>query len=198
MLILALINTYKLENLVTEQEILQKLIINDTEVAKLLYKQHYPLIHTLVINNNGDIDEAKDVFQEAMIVLYEKAKNPEFDLQCKISTYLYSVARRIWLKKLQNKAAKYTINDNIEETVAVEDDMEHHENQNKQFELMHDALAKIGEPCKSLLEAYYFGKQHMNDIAAQFGYTNADNAKNQKYKCLIRLKKLFFAQHKNL
>ena len=30
-----------------------------------------------------------------------------------------------------------------------------------------------------------------------FGYTNADNAKTQKYKCLMRLKKLFFAQYKN-
>ena len=35
----------------------------------------------------------------------------------------------------------------------------------------------------------------MTDIAAEFGYTNADNAKNQKYKCLMRLKKLFFAQY---
>jgi hypothetical protein len=80
----------------------------------------------------------------------------------------------------------------------VEDDMELHETQGKQIEMMHEALLKIGEPCKSLLEAYYFNKQQMQEIAFQFGYTNADNAKNQKYKCLIRLKKLFFAQHKNL
>ena len=37
----------------------------------------------------------------------------------------------------------------------------------------------------------------MIEIASFFGYTNADNAKNQKYKCLMRLKKLFFAQYKN-
>lgn len=187
-----------MNNLLTEQELLQRLIINDVAATRLIYKENYPMIQSLVVNNSGDVDEAKDVFQESMIVLFEKAKMPDFELNCKISTYLYSVARRIWLKKLQSNNHKNTISDHIEETVAVEDDVEFHENQNKQLELMHEAMAKIGEPCKSLLEAYYFNKQHMNEIAGQFGYTNADNAKNQKYKCLLRLKKLFFAQHKNL
>ena len=58
-------------------------------------------------------------------------------------------------------------------------------------------MSKIGEPCKSLLDAYYIQKKHMQEIATDFGYTNADNAKTQKYKCLVRLKKLFFAQYKN-
>ena len=58
-------------------------------------------------------------------------------------------------------------------------------------------MSKIGEPCKSLLDAYYIQKKHMQEIAVDFGYTNADNAKTQKYKCLMRLKKLFFAQYKN-
>jgi RNA polymerase sigma factor (sigma-70 family) len=187
-----------LKDLYQERELLQQLINNDLEATKLIYKDNYPMIQSLVVNNSGDVDEAKDIFQECLIVLFEKAKNPEFELQCKISTYLYSVARRLWLKKLQASNQKNTISDHLEETIAVEDDIELHENHGKQLEMMHDALIKIGEPCKSLLEAYYFSKQPMHEIAAQFGYTNADNAKNQKYKCLIRLKKLFFAQHKNL
>ena len=63
--------------------------------------------------------------------------------------------------------------------------------------MMEQAISHLGEPCKSLLEAYYLQKQNMQVIAASFGYTNADNAKNQKYKCLMRLKKIFFAQYKN-
>ena len=60
---------------------------------------------------------------------------------------------------------------------------------------MEKALGSLGEPCKGLLESYYLQKKDMTEIAATFGYTNADNAKNQKYKCLMRLKKLFFAQY---
>jgi hypothetical protein len=63
--------------------------------------------------------------------------------------------------------------------------------------MMEKALASIGEPCKSLLEAFYLQKRNMSEIAGNFGYTNADNAKNQKYKCLMRLKKLFFSEYKN-
>jgi hypothetical protein len=61
---------------------------------------------------------------------------------------------------------------------------------------MEKAMAKIGEPCKSLLEAFYINKKQMQEIALEFKYTNADNAKTQKYKCLVRLKKLFFAEYK--
>ena len=62
---------------------------------------------------------------------------------------------------------------------------------------MDKALNNLGEPCKTLLEAYYMQKKSMVEIAGSFGYTNADNAKNQKYKCLMRLKKLFFSKYKN-
>ena len=85
----------------------------------------------------------------------------------------------------------------MEDTVPVEEEIENHDQLNEQFKAMEKSLLSLGEPCKSLIEAYYLQKKSMTDIAGSFGYTNADNAKNQKYKCLMRLKKLFFAQHKN-
>jgi DNA-directed RNA polymerase specialized sigma24 family protein len=85
---------------------------------------------------------------------------------------------------------------NLSETVPVEEAIEQHEQQNVDFTLMEKAMSGLGEPCKTLLEAFYLQKRTMTDIASQFGYTNADNAKNQKYKCLARLRKLFFAQYK--
>lgn len=87
--------------------------------------------------------------------------------------------------------------ENLQETVTVEEEVEEHERINNEFQAMDKAISSLGEPCKSLLEAYYLQKKNMQEIAISFGYTNADNAKNQKYKCLIRLKKIFFAQYKN-
>ena len=84
----------------------------------------------------------------------------------------------------------------MEDIVPVDDDIELHEKRQLDFNIMENAMNKIGEPCKSLLEAYYIYKKQMLQIATEFGYTNADNAKTQKYKCLVRLKKLFFAQYK--
>lgn len=180
-----------------EQDLLKRLSVNDKEAIEIIYKEHYGLIQNLVINNNGSEDDAKDIFQEALIVLYEKSKSQTFQLNCQIKTYLYSVSKRLWLKRLQ-KSSRYEANVyGLEETVYVEEDFANHEKRNLEFGMMEQAMANVGEPCKSLLEAYYIQKNNMQVIAEKFGYTNADNAKNQKYKCLMRLKKLFFAQYKN-
>ncbi|MFZ1527534.1 MAG: sigma-70 family RNA polymerase sigma factor [Ferruginibacter sp.] len=179
-----------------EKALLEGLAREDKTAIEKIYREHYAMVKNLVINNNGTADDAADIFQEAMIVLFEKAKSGSFELHCQLKTYLYSVCRRIWLKKLQQQNRYITQNEGIEETVPVEEEVESHEKKQYDFNLMEAAMAKVGEPCKSLLEAYYIQKKHMTEIAADFGYTNADNAKTQKYKCLVRLKKLFFAQYK--
>lgn len=182
-----------------EQDLLliKSIAAEDKGSIEQLYRQHYAMVQTMVINNAGSKDDAADLFQETVIVLYEKVKTGNFELQCLLKTFLYSVARRLWLKKLQQQQKYTTQPDALEDTVPVEDEIENHLKLQNDFTIMETAMGKIGEPCKSLLQAYYLQKKHMNTIATEFGYTNADNAKTQKYKCLVRLKKLFFAQYKN-
>jgi len=174
-----------------EQKLLEGLAHNDRKAIEAIYKQHFNMVQSLILNNNGFPDDARDIFQEAMIVLYEKARSGSFELNSQLKTYLYSVCRRLWLKRLNQQQRFSPEVDNLEETVPVEEDVERHEQRNKDFLVMEKSLKNLGEPCKSLLEAYYLQKKSMVDIAADFGYTNADNAKNQKYKCLMRLKKIF-------
>ena len=184
----------------TEQEnlLLKGLAKSDKASVEAIYRDNYIIIQSFIINNNGTIDDARDIFQEAMVVLFEKSKDTTFSLHCQIRTYIYSVCRRLWLKRLQQLSKYNTQVETLEEIVPVEEDIEEHEKRNADFLLMEQARGKIGEPCKSLLDAYYLQKKSMQDISAEFGYTNADNAKTQKYKCLIRLKKLFFSQYKNV
>lgn len=179
----------------SEQVLLKGLAKNDAKAIETIYKNNFNMVQSFVLNNNGTYDDAKDIFQEAMIVLYENVKSETFVLTCQIKTYLYSICRRLWLKRLQYANRFTTQVENLEETVSVEEDLEHQEKRNADFAIMERALGSLGEPCKSLLEAYYLQKKDMLNIASIFGYTNADNAKNQKYKCLIRLKKLFFSQY---
>lgn len=181
----------------SEKKLLQGLAQNDKKAAETIYKENYNMVQSLIVNNNGSIDDARDIFQEAIIVLYENAKSETFTLSCQIKTYLYSVARRLWLKRLLQLKKYGGEVDNMGEIVDVEDEVEVHEQRNVEFHVMDKALMNLGEPCKTLLEAYYMQKKSMVEIAGSFGYTNADNAKNQKYKCLMRLKKLFFSKYKN-
>jgi len=173
------------------------LAAHDAECIETIYRDNFATIKGFIIKNNGYTDDALDVFQEAMIVLFEKAKSGSFTLSCQLQTYLYSICRRLWLKKLQKQKLYNPSIEIIEEIVPVDDEIEYHEKKTNDFLFMENALKKIGEPCKSLLEAFYLEKKSMPEIAVSFGYTNSDNAKTQKYKCLVRLKKIFFAQIKN-
>jgi RNA polymerase sigma factor (sigma-70 family) len=180
-----------------EKALLEGLAASDKKAVETIYRENFNMVQALIINNNGSADDAKDIFQEAMIVLYEKVRSGTFELNCQIKTFVYSVSRRLWLKRLQQQNRYSAPGDNMEAVVPVEEELEDHEQRNAEFEMMEKAINNLGEPCKSLLEAYYLQKQNMQVIAASFGYTNADNAKNQKYKCLMRLKKIFFAHYKN-
>ncbi len=179
-----------------ERILLQGLARNDKKAVETIYRENYSTVQSLIINNNGTADDAKDIFQEAMIVLYEKARSGNFELSCQIKTYVYSVSRRLWLKRLQH-ANRYSGDISGAEVVQVEEDIEEHSRRDAEFEMMEKAILGLGEPCKGLLEAFYLQKKNMQEIAASFGYTNAENAKTQKYKCLIRLKKIFFTHYKN-
>lgn len=185
----------KKEKFFSEEEYLQGLRDQNQAAMKSLYRMHFPMILNYIVNNSGTEQEAKDVYQEAFILFYEKVQEG-FSLSCKIKTYLYSVCRRQWLKKLYEKN-RYTggINE-MEEFIPVEQDIADAEEKEKDFLMMEASLLHLGEPCKTLLTDFYIRNLTMEELAEKFGYTNPDNAKNQKYKCLQRLKKLFFGNFK--
>ncbi len=186
-------------NIIEQERILLEGLANEDKTSiERIYREHFSMVQSLVLNNTGTADDAADVFQETMIVLFQKAKAGNLELHCLLKTFIYSISKRLWLKKLQYLQRFTGQNEALEETIPVEEEMESHEKRQNDFSIMENAMSKIGEPCKSLLEAYYIHRKQMQKIAGDFGYTNADNAKTQKYKCLVRLKKLFFAQYKNI
>lgn len=186
-----------MDHLGHDRLLLEGLAKQDSTVIESIYRLHFPMIQHMILNHRGSADDAADIFQEAMIVLYEKSTDPSFILSSQIKTYLYSVSRRLWLKRLQKNSRSVVQDDDIELLVSVEDDLEDHDSIQQRFAVMESALAKLGEPCRGLLTAFYLERKPMQEIAEAFHYTSADNAKTQKYKCLVRLKKLFFSEYKN-
>jgi RNA polymerase sigma factor (sigma-70 family) len=176
----------------TDREVVLGILNNSEEALNKLYIGYYPMVLQFILNNSGDEADAKDVYQEAIIVLYDKIKSGSFELSSKLKTYLYSVSRRIWLKKLAQQSKKTNNIADFEDVLIVDEDFEVHEEKDRQFDQMKTALESLGEPCKTIIQDFYIHGLSMQDICEKFGYTNTDNAKTQKYKCLQRLKKLFF------
>jgi RNA polymerase sigma factor (sigma-70 family) len=178
----------------TDSEVILGILNNSESALKRLYTAYFPMVLQLIINNNGDEDDAKDIYQEAIIVLYNKVKAGDFELSSKLKTYIYSVCRRLWLKRLSHINRYGGDIKDFESFLPVDEEIEQHNDRDIQFKKMESALQQLGEPCKTIMEDFYIHNRSMQDICERFGYTNADNAKTQKYKCLQRLKKLFFQQ----
>jgi len=178
-----------------EEALIAELRKKNEAALKQLYQENYVMILKLVVNNSGTEQEAKDVYQEAIIHFYERLSQPDFELTCKIKTYLYAVCRKLWLQRLaqRNKFLRIEEGERVAEVDSAVSEMEAKE---KNFTVMGQSLDKLGEPCRSILEDYYLKGASMDEITEKFGYTNADNTKNQKYKCLQRLKKFFFEANK--
>ncbi len=179
----------------SDNEIVLGILNNSNSTLNYLYKEHFAMVLKFILNNNGNEQDAKDVYQEAIIVLHDKIKRGDFELHSKLKTFIYSVCRRLWLKKLSLKSRYFGDINDYEDFVSVETDIEEYEERDKQFSLMNTSLSGLGEPCKTIIEDFYINGLSMIDISEKFGYTNADNAKTQKYKCLQRLKKIFFTNN---
>lgn len=179
----------------TDTEFLDGLRTGNDLLLSALYRKYFGMVLKHVLNNSGTEEEAQDIYQETIIVLYNNVQKPSFELSCALQTYIFSVSKRLWLKQLNKNSNVYKLTESADEDgtlVDVSSDLREFKEQEEQFEKMNESLKELGEPCKTLIEDFYLQRLSMEEISEKFGYTNADNAKNQKYKCLQRLKRLFF------
>lgn len=162
-------------------EILQRIKRGDESALDYLYRKHYKMMAKMILRNSGTEDEAKDVFQDALIVFWEKVVSDRLVLTSKISTFLYSICQNLWRKELDRKSKLSAEQaDNVDDT---DPDLQ------ERIAIVNQCIAMLGDTCKRLLTHYYFDKLSMSDIAEKMGFANADTAKTKKYKCKQELDK---------
>ena len=169
--------------------IIEGLTTGDQDVFNNLYEYEFPKIVKLVINNSGNIDEARDIFQDTLVILLEKIFQNELNLSCSIGTYLYSISQNLWFNKLRRRKlfislCKLSFTNSELEVKIIED-----ENTPENIEGIINAIESLGKPCKQLIELFYYKNESWDEIAEQLGYASTGSARNQKYKCLERIRK---------
>lgn len=167
---------------------IEALKVNLAGAYKGLYREYFGMVSHFVLKNSGSDEDAKDVFQETMVGLFEWVNKPDFKLNAALSTLIYSIARNVWLKQLRAKKSNARVKD-FEQFTRIEDE-DFDQEQEEKISLLENALEKLGEPCKGILHRFYYLKESMKEIALAYNYSNAEHAKAQKYKCLKRLKVL--------
>lgn len=170
-----------------DSEILQRIEKGDESALDYLYKKYYRMMTKLVITNSGTEDEAKDIYQDALIVFWQKVMSGKLVLTSKISTYIYSICLNLWRKELDRKSRLSS----EQKDGVVEEDM-HKEEKSK---IIHECINELGDTCKRILTYFYFDGMSMNTIALNLGFANTDTAKTKKYKCKKRLDELVKAKY---
>lgn len=172
---------------VSEIEIIHSIRKGNQQPLETIYVEHFPMIRDYILKNSGSEIEAKDVYQDGMIILHEKLMDPSFLLTAKISSFLFSICRNLWLKQLRErkKQPKTALDENHDFVPDMVDD--YLENELRLKAIM-NGIKEMGDSCKKILNMFFFEKASMREIAEKLGYTNEANAKNQKYKCMKKLK----------
>lgn len=145
--------------------------------------------------NSMDDTEMFTIFNDAIIVLYEKLDDPSFKLASSVQTYLNSVCRNMALSYFKKNKRLYRTTDvdieNLDFNEEITDVLEELPIERPYEVAIRKALKVIrerGGNCADILIMFWYHKASMKDIAQKFGYTNASNAKNQKARCQKRLK----------
>jgi len=170
-----------------DQSYLKGILENDFQALEDIYKNYLPRITVMVTKNSGSTDEAKDVFQEAIVIIFKKVNDPNFNLNTSFYNYLYGVSRYVWLRELKkNKRREVTLGN--EERYVSDEDIESCIIEGERKALFRQYFTQLGKECRIVLQQF-FDRATMEEIASNMNYS-VQYAKRKKYKCKEQLLKM--------
>jgi RNA polymerase sigma factor (sigma-70 family) len=173
-----------------DSRILEGIRRGDEESLVTLYRLCDGPVRRHVLGNNGTQDDAADMLQEALVILWERVRTGRFEHRARLSTFVVGTVRRLWLRRLARARRELRDADPVESAQDGEasplETLMHHET----TLALQDALRKLGEPCRTLLLLFYWDEASMEEIAARLGFANAETAKARKYQCKKALRQM--------
>ena len=174
-----------------ENEIIQKIRSGGQTELGMIYEEYRSEFLQWITNEyDCSVDDGKDMYQLAILIFYDNIKQGKLQrLVSSVKTYLFGIGKNL-AKDNMRKEKKFTpINQEkwIKEYLIDEPD---HSLDDGIFAMAKRALEKLGQPCQRLIELFYYENKNIQEITEAMQYKNPDTAKNQKCKCMARLRKL--------
>lgn len=171
------------------KRIINGILSGNQKIFNDLYEYEFPKVVNLIVRHSGNLENAKDVFQDAIIIIIEKVYSNKLDLSCSIETYLYSICKYLWMEQLRQNKRMIQMIKLFDKEYITNDFSIHLYSTPDVYETVNSEINKLGDPCQQLLECYYYKQMSWEEIAIKLGYVSAASARNQKYKCLERIRK---------
>lgn len=174
----------------TDQDLLDGIKQRENKSLEYIYQQCYPMIQDLVIKYSGSHEDAQDIFQDAMIIIYNKVKKDELVLFCTFKTYLYSICKRLCMKNLEQKRKASCIAMDLPKPVEapVEYTVDLYEEDVEKYSLFQQHLLCLKEDARKLLKLY-MENYSFKEISTIMGYKSESYAKTRKYAFKEELKR---------
>lgn len=166
----------------------EELLADRTRTLTRLYQRTFPMVRRHVLERGGTTQDAKDVFQDALIVFYEKTVSGNLVLTSSPSTYLVGVCRHLWQQELSRRS-RLPFSELDEAHEQLPDSAEMAAAESAPALAVLEYVAKLGEKCQRILLSFYYFQQPLEQIAAEHQYGSVRSATVQKFKCLERLRK---------
>lgn len=166
----------------TVEAILEGLKTSDSNVLEYVYKKYFPIVRFFVIKNSGTDEDAKDVFQEAIILIYKRLKDGSLDLTCAFKTYLYSVCRLLWLRQLEQKKVRNEVIADNQVFVQLDEDVEGLAAEQEQFRIYQKHFQLLHKDCQEILQLF-LKKVPLKEIAQRMNIKSDKYLKKRKYDC---------------
>ncbi len=163
----------------SDAQLIQGVRSRDPQVLEALYRIYFPLLRAWISRNQGSEEAARDIFQEAMVIMFEKIHQPDFQLTHSFQGYLMGIGKNLWLMQLRKKAMT-ELDDSLagpDLGASIADDLQRRD----RYQVYRHHFAKLGETCQQILQWFLAGES-LRQIAARLD-TTENYAKKRKFLC---------------
>ncbi|MGB2870221.1 MAG: sigma-70 family RNA polymerase sigma factor, partial [Bacteroidota bacterium] len=153
-----------------DARILDRIRKGDEDALEILYHANRPVIAAYVARNGGTGDDAEDMVQEAVVILWERVRSGSFEHKAKLGTFLYATVRNLWLRRLSRQRREIRTDLRSEQIRSEDESILEVLIESDQAAIVARALDNLGDPCKTLLVLYYWEELTTDEIAVRLGY----------------------------
>ena len=172
----------------TVEEIIKGIRRRDDQILNYLYREYYPLLERYICNNNGTIEDAKEAFQESMVVLYRRLAKEEVRLQAAFKTYFFSICKHYWYDYIEEREIKENTQyiEELEEETGVSDTEAENIKalvvQNEEYRFYQKHYKRLDNECQKVLKLF-LKNEPLETIAKKMHYASTNFAKQKKWRC---------------
>lgn len=173
------------------EQIIEQFIRNDEKALEKTYQHNFKIVRSFVLKNNGSEADAKDIFQEAMLVAWLNLKEGTFVVrnEFSLSAYIYKISKYKWLDKLKSKRTKMTQRVGEMEYEDMNEEQQEYTEAEDRLKYLNALYAKLDAKCKEVLNQFYYEKKRLEEIAEDLSY-DLGSVRTIKYRCMQKLRKM--------